>query len=105
MIQIPILEWFAGNVFSNKGNRYVGSVGATAISANAFCYQVWLERNEQGELLKAQAYDVLSKSEPEKYEQAEFPANEEGRNQVEEWLNAAYQRYLDNGRDALTVEF
>ena len=105
MVKIPIFEWFIGDVFSSKGNRYTGAVGATSLSANAFCYQVWLERNDGNTELFAIAYDVLTQATANELEPAKFNGDAEGWTDVCDWLNGQYDKYIADGRNKLTVEF
>lgn len=105
MVEIPILEWFTGDIFSNKGNRYVGSIGATSISANAFCFQVWLERNDGNAVLKTISYDVLSRDQSLNTEPVEFSGDPDGWTKTRDWLNSQYEKYVSDGRNDLTVEF
>lgn len=105
MVNIPIFEWFIGDVFSSKGNRYIGSVGATTITANAFCYQVWLERNDGNTELFAIAYDVLTRNEAIESTPVKFNGDAEGWKSVCDWLNERYDKYIADARNKLTVEF
>lgn len=104
-ITLPIYDWFVGEPFHKTGNRFVGSVGATSLSANAFCYVAWLERSEDGVFLKADAYDVLSKDDASAHATASFAGNQTGWEQLRDWLGAQYQTYLDQKRNELVVDF
>ena len=104
-VSIPIEEWFVGDVFSKKGNCYVGSVGATSISSNAFCYRVWLERTDEGPKLKGETYDVLTASDPDQHQFVAFDWDESGWLQMCGWLDRAYEAYLQEKRTELVVAF
>ena len=104
-ITLPILDWFVGEPFRKTGNRYAGSVGATSLSANAFCYLAWLERGDDGVFLKADVCDVLSKGDPSLHTTASFAGNQAGWEELRDWLGAKYQTYLDQKRNELVVDF
>ena len=104
-ITLPIFDWFIGDPFKKTGNRYVGSVGATSITANAFCYRVWLERGEDGAKLIAESFDVLTKNQPDTHAQSTFDGNEEGHAALCAWLDAQYEEYVKAKRNELVVSF
>ncbi len=103
-IKLPLLSWFVGDVYAKFGNRYVGSVGAVNIAANAFCYVAWLDRSGDVPLLKCESYDVLNRNNTDAHEAAEFPATEDGLREANEWVNTRYSEYLAAGKNKLTVK-
>ncbi len=103
-VEIPILDWFTGDVFRSYGNTYLGAVGANSLSANAFCYKIWLERKDNGTVLKAIAYDVLTKEKASSAEPTVFNGDAEGWQKAKDWLNEEYQKYIKDGRNELTVK-
>ncbi len=105
MVSIPIFEWFIGDVFSKKGNTYVGSFGATSIQSNAFCYRVWLERTEEGAFLKGETYDVLTAQDADAHAFSSFDGSEDGWHSMQDWLNGQLSEYLQNKRNELMVSF
>ena len=104
-VYIPVFDWFVGDVFSKQGNCYVGSVGAEGISSNAFCYKVWLERNDDGVKLVCIVYDCLTANDSDKHQKADFSGDEQGFTDLKHWLNSKYEDYLKAGRNKLKLSF
>ena len=104
-VYVPVLDWFVGDIFSKQGNCYVGSVGAEGIESNAFCYKVWLQREDDGCKIICEVYDCLTTTNFDKHQRAEFLGDEQGFNEAKKWINSKYTDYISAGRDKIRLTF
>ncbi len=104
-IELPIFDWFIGDPFSKYGNLYVGSYGATSLSANAFCYQVLYDRSGEAPLFKCRCYDVISKNDDSSHNTAQFDGTVDGLHELKQWLDQQLANYIQEGRNKLVYKF
>ncbi len=108
MLKLPNLSWFMGMLaFRGEGNIYSGSAGCNPFSGNdeskTFRYRVWIEKEENGYILKAvyyfglYSYDATDK---DIMTVKTFDATQDGILQAENWLgiaiNSAIERFTQN---------
>ena len=110
---IPPLNWFESNPWAKVGNKYCGSIGATSISNNAFLFELNYYRLEDEETkekyaqLHAKVFDVVTKMNGEKDAIVEkrFTGDEQGREEMIDWLEFMYKEHIDSGKDKLKISF
>lgn len=110
MVKLPSLEWFMGNInFRGKGNRYSGSFGCNPELGNndesTFRYSVWIDRNEDEELVLiagyyagAFSYEATDKS---LITEKTFSVNSEGILDAQNFIESAAEKFYSekNGAD------
>lgn len=94
-IFVPLLPWLiGGSRIGGSYNIYCASRGTDAstgcIGKDIFNYRIWIEKNEdEEELVKAAVYYGMNSYDNQNEDDIEtmiFPCNNEGLEQVKEWL-------------------
>lgn len=105
MVKLPSLEWFMGNInFRGKGNRYSGSFGCDPAlgnnDSNTFRYSVWIDRNEDEELVLIAGYysGALSYEATDKSQITEniFSVNSQGILEAQSFIENAAEKFYSN---------
>ena len=105
-IDIPTLNWFQANPWDKIGNVYTGSVGADSIKNNAFLFKITFYRKDDGDEFVADVYDSFAQLDPSLERVSNtFPATQDGRVDMIEWLDFQYKDFCDSGRNKLQVEY
>ena len=101
-IFVPLLAWLIGGSRIGGGyNYYVASRGTDAMTGcvgkNIFNYRIWIEKNDEHEIIKAAVYYGTKSFENQQEDELEvtvYELEEESRELIKEWLDEKYQAYL-----------
>ncbi len=106
MVKLPNLSWFMGMLaFRGEGNIYSGSAGCDPFLGNTesktFRYRVWIDKNDDGFILKTvhyfglYSYDATDK---EIMTEKTFDATHDGIDEAQVWLQAAETEAVEKFR-------
>lgn len=101
-IFVPLLSWFIGGSRIGGGyNYYTASRGTDPMTGclgnNVFNYRIWIEKNDEQELLKAAVYygAMSYDNQPEDdIETTVYEMEEESRELIRSWLTEKYNSFL-----------
>lgn len=101
-IFVPLLVWLIGGSRIGGGyNYYVASRGTDPMTGclgkNIFNYRIWLEKNDEQELLKAAVYyggNSFENQPEDAVEISVYEAEEESRALIKSWLDERYAVFL-----------
>ncbi len=102
-IFVPIMAWLIGaSRIGGKYNCYTGSRGTDSslgmLGKKIFNYRIWLEKEDEHELLKAAVYYGNTCYECQNEDDIEIKiceAEEDGRLEIKDWLEEKCSAYLD----------
>lgn len=102
-IFVPLMTWLIGaSRIGGKYNCYTGSRGTDPslgmLGKKTFNYRIWLEMEDEHELLKAAVYYGNTCFECQNEDDIEFKtyeAEEESRDELKQWLEERCSAYLD----------
>lgn len=101
-IFVPLMTWLIGAArIGGKYNCYTGSRGTDSklgmLGRKVFNYRIWLEKEDEHELLKAAVYYGNKCFECQNEDDIEikiYQAEEESREEVKHWLEEKCKAYL-----------
>ncbi len=107
VIKIPPLNWFESNPWAKIGNQFTGSLGATNIQNNAFLFRINYYRKDEGNFLIAECYDSITQLDESvtDYENKQFEGSEQGREEMINWLESEYNKFVSSGKANLKIEY
>ena len=99
---VPLLSWLIGGSRIGGGyNYYVASRGTDPMTGcfgnKIFNYRIWIEKNDEHEILKAAVYSGVNSFEFQHEEDVEttvYELEEESRTLIKEWLTEKYNTFL-----------
>ena len=101
-IFVPLLVWLIGGSRIGGGyNYYTASSGTDAMTGcvrnNIFNYRIWIEKNDEHELLKAAVYYGANSFENQNEDDLEvsvYELEEESRELIKIWITEKYNLFL-----------
>ena len=101
-IFVPLLSWLIGGSRIGGGyNYYTGSRGTDpmtgCVSNNIFNYRVWIEKNDEHEIIKAAVYRGANSFESQNEDDVEisvYEMEEESRPLIKNWISEKYNVFL-----------
>ena len=101
-IFVPLLSWLIGGSRIGGGyNYYTGSRGTDPMSGcigkDIFNYRIWIEKNDEQELIKAAVYYGADSFESQNEDSIEiniYEMEEESRELIKDWLTEKYNSFL-----------
>ena len=101
-IFVPLLSWLIGGSRIGGGyNYYSSSIGTDSMlgcmGKSIFNYRVWIEKNDEHEILKAAVYYGVNSYENQNEDELEvsvYELEEESRELIRNWISEKYNVFL-----------